>query len=74
MLSRILPLLGNMEIILGDRGPVEDITLLVGVLSQLIGCLSLLIEVVLLLYLLCQLSVLSVVRLVILLVSAQIVT
>ena len=70
-----------MAIVLGDRGlvysnlPVEDFTQLVGVLSQLTGCLSLLVEVVvvvvvLLLHLLRHLGVLSVVRLVILLVNA----
>ena len=61
-----------------SNSPVEDFTQLVGVPSQLKGCLSLLVEVavvvVLLLHLLCHPNVLSVVRLVIFLVSAQIVT
>ena len=76
MLSHILPLLGNMATVLGDRGPVEDFNQLVEVLNQLTGCLSLLVEVVvevvLLLLLLHHLGVGSVIDLGILLVSAQI--
>jgi len=83
VLSRTLPLLDNMATTLGDKGPVdpslpvEDFSLLVEVLSQLTKCLNLLVEVVvvvLLLHLLRHPSVLSVVRFVILLMRAQIVT
>ena len=69
-----------MATVFRDRGlvdsnpPVEDFTQPVGVFSQLTGCLRLLVEVVvLLLHFLCHPGVLSVVRLVIFLVSAQIV-
>ena len=76
VLSHILPLLGNMETILEDRGPVEDFNQLVGVLSKLLGCLSLRVEVVvvvvLLLLLLHHSGVGSVASLGILPVSAQI--
>ena len=65
-----------METILEDRGLVEDFNQLVGVLSQLTGCLSLRVEVVvvvvLLLLLLHHSGVGSVVGLGILLVSAQV--
>ena len=75
MLSHILPFLGYMAIVLGDRGPVEDFNQLVGVLNQLTRCLSMLVEVVvevvLLLLLLHHSGVGSVVGLGILLVSAQ---
>ena len=77
MLSHILPLLGNMTTILGDRGPVDssplvdDFTQLVGVLSQLTRCLNLLVEVVVVLLLfLHHFGVGSVVSLGILLISA----
>ena len=65
-----------METVLGDRGLLEDFTQLVGVLSQLTGCLSLLTEVVvvvvLMLLFLHHSGVGSVVNLGILLVSGQI--
>ena len=77
-----MPLLGNMETLLGDRGlqdsspSVEDFTPLVGVLSQLTRCLSLLVDVavvvVLLQLFLHHSGIGSMVSLGILLVSAQI--